>query len=199
MKWKHVVEHEDEDLELDGTRFGTAASAYGGPDARFWWLSAGISQNFFGIGKTVLFGEYGEHKGGLAQASLLAQDSSATNAKQFNACTVATAANGCDSTVTSWGFGVNQYVDAAAGDWFVHFQRIDDPAKDDYAIAVEADDARHQGVFTGTLPAGVYAFRTAARDHRHFDAGVTKVPFEVQPGEVRDAGHYALTPLQSTE
>lgn len=21
MKWKHVVEHEDEDLELDGTRF----------------------------------------------------------------------------------------------------------------------------------------------------------------------------------
>lgn len=92
-----------------------------------------------------------------------------------------------------------QYVDAAAGDWFVHFQRIDQPAAADYAIAVDVDDSRHEGVFTGTLPAGVYAFRAAARDHRQFDAGVTKVPFEVQAGEVRDAGHYALTPLQSTE
>ncbi|MBS0243598.1 MAG: porin, partial [Proteobacteria bacterium] len=49
--------------EMSGTNLGTAGKlgAYTGPDARFWWLSGGISQNFFGIGKTVLFGEYGEH------------------------------------------------------------------------------------------------------------------------------------------
>ena len=122
----------------------------------------------------------------------------------LTACTTAPAPRPATVSpfVTSSGLVIGtlsyQYVEADAGDWFVHFQRIDQPASD-YKIAVEVDDRRHQGVFTGTLPAGVYAFRAAARDHRQFDAAVTKVPFEVQAGEVRDAGHYALTPLQSTE
>ena len=92
-----------------------------------------------------------------------------------------------------------QYVDADPGEWTVHFQRVDGPASADYALAVDVDRSRHQGVFAGTLPAGVYAFRAAARDNRTFQTGITKVPFEVQAGEVRDAGHYALTPLQATE
>ncbi|HUR42108.1 MAG TPA: hypothetical protein VM240_13165 [Verrucomicrobiae bacterium] len=92
-----------------------------------------------------------------------------------------------------------QYVDqgaAPSGPWVVHFQRIDAPSTQDYALAVDVDPARHSGVFTGTLPAGVYSFRAAASDNRHFDAGAMKLPFEIQPGEVRDAGHYALRPLQ---
>lgn len=135
-------------------------------------------------------------------------------AKTALTCIAALLAAGCASApqpqpvvespfVTSSGLVIGtlsyQYVDADAGPWFVHFQRIDAPAGADYQLAVEVDNARHQGVFAGTLPAGVYAFRAAARDNRHFQAGVTRVPFEVQAGEVRDAGHYALTPLQSTE
>jgi hypothetical protein len=104
--------------ELSGSQFGSVGSSYAGPDATFWWLSAGISQNFFGIGKTVLFGEYGEHKGGLAQGSFISAST------QFNNCTVATATSGCDSKVTSWGFGVNQYVDAAAMEIFATYKNF---------------------------------------------------------------------------
>ena len=106
--------------ELSGNQSvaGGVNSRYAGPDIRYWHIAAGISQNFFGIGKTVLFGEYGEHKGGLAQDAFL-------NARtQFNNCTVATvAANpNCDSTVTNWGIGLVQYVDAAAMELYATYK-----------------------------------------------------------------------------
>lgn len=89
-----------------------------------------------------------------------------------------------------------QFVDAGAQPaWTVHFERIDAPAKQDYSLPVEVDAASHSGVFTGTLPAGVYAFRAAASANRSFNAGTLRMPFEVQAGEVRDAGHYALDPV----
>ena len=89
-----------------------------------------------------------------------------------------------------------QYVDTGSPQaWVVHFQRIDAPSSD-YALAVQVDPQRHQGVFTGALPAGVYAFREVSSDKRHFDAAAMKVPFEVQPGEVKDAGHIAVRPLE---
>ena len=89
-----------------------------------------------------------------------------------------------------------QYVNAgekAPGSaWVVHFERIDTPAKQDYALAVDVDPKSRSGVFTGALPAGVYAFRDAAADNRRFVSGALRMPFEVLPGEVRDAGHYAV-------
>lgn len=89
-----------------------------------------------------------------------------------------------------------QFVEAGAQPaWTVHFERIDAPAEQDYALPVEVDPASHSGVFTGTLPAGVYAFRAAASANRSFNAGALRMPFEVQAGEVRDAGHYALDPV----
>lgn len=88
-----------------------------------------------------------------------------------------------------------QYVDVARHAWVVHFERIDTPAAQDYAMVVAVDPATRSGVFTGTLPAGVYAFRDAASEEQHFEAGALLMPFEVQPGEVRDAGHYALNPI----
>lgn len=88
-----------------------------------------------------------------------------------------------------------QYVDAGAEpEWIVHFERIDAPAKQDYVLPVNVDPKRRSGVFTGALPAGVYAFREAASANRSFNAAAMKLPFEVQAGEVRDAGHYALDP-----
>jgi len=90
-----------------------------------------------------------------------------------------------------------QYVEAGAGDagphWVVHLERIDAPAQD-YALAVDVDPASRRGVFTGALPAGVYAFREAATPKGRY-APVSRLPFEVQAGEVRDAGHYPLNPM----
>lgn len=89
-----------------------------------------------------------------------------------------------------------QYVDAdSRPSWTVHFERLDAPARQEYALPVEVDPGSRSGVFTGALPAGVYAFREAASANRSFAAGTLKMPFEVQAGEVRDAGHYALDPL----
>ena len=84
---------------------------YAGPDLRFWYLAGGISQNFFGIGKTVLFGEYSDNRGGLAQTNFLA----GTTTHCF-------AASGCDSKVTHWGVGVVQYIDAAAMEIFATYK-----------------------------------------------------------------------------
>jgi len=111
--------------QLAGTNIGeTSVGAYAGPDARFFWLSAGVSQNFFGFGKTVLFGEYGQHKGGLAQAAFLGNVAS-TNGFCNNAGYASTAGGlSCDSTVTSWGLGINQYIDAAAMQVFATYKNF---------------------------------------------------------------------------
>lgn len=83
--------------------------------------------------------------------------------------------------------------------WVVHLDRLDGGAVQDYALPVSVDRARHRGVFTGALPAGVYAFREAAAAGRHFPANAVNMPFEVQAGEVRDAGHYALNPISAEQ
>ena len=89
-----------------------------------------------------------------------------------------------------------QYVEAGStAPWVVHFERIDTPASQDYALAVAIDQKRHRGVFTGALPAGVYTFREVATDKKRFSSGTLKMPFEVHSGEVKDAGHYPLKPL----
>ena len=89
-----------------------------------------------------------------------------------------------------------QYAEAAsAAPWVVHFERIDTPSSQDYALAVAIDQKRHRGVFTGALPAGVYTFREAGTEKKRFSSGALKMPFEVHSGEVKDAGHYPLKPL----
>jgi hypothetical protein len=94
-----------------------------------------------------------------------------------------------------------QYIETGAAragpPWVVHLERVDATAPQDYTLVVDVDPATRSGVFTGALPAGVYAFRDAASDYRRFAAGALKMPFEVQAGEVRDAGHYALNPLSA--
>lgn len=90
-----------------------------------------------------------------------------------------------------------QYLEAGTGTpgaaWVVHLERLDEP-RQEFALPVEVDPQRKSGVFTGALPAGVYAFRDANADNRRFAPGTLKMPFEVQAGEVQDAGHYAVQP-----
>jgi predicted porin len=69
----------------------------------YWHIAGGISQNFFGIGRTVLFGEYGEHNDALRVVFSDVTSSKATN----------------------WGIGVNQFIDAAAMDVFIVYKHFD--------------------------------------------------------------------------
>ncbi len=71
----------------------------------WWYLSGGISQNFFGIGKTVLFGEYGHYEDGLRRNA------------NFN--------NVASNDVDVWGIGLTQYVDAAAMEVFITYKHFE--------------------------------------------------------------------------
>jgi len=89
-----------------------------------------------------------------------------------------------------------QYVELGAGEaprWVVHLERVDDPAHN-YALPMDVDPASRRGVFTGALPAGVYAVREAASASGRYAPQASRALFEVQAGEVRDAGHYTLNP-----
>jgi hypothetical protein len=74
-------------------------------DENFWYVAGGISQNYFGYGKTVLFGEYSEHNDGLR--------------RNLNFVNVT------DSKVTHWGLGVVQYIDAAAMEVFLTYKHYE--------------------------------------------------------------------------
>ncbi len=95
-----------ENLQRVNANAGTGAitSINGIPngDAMFWYLSGGISQNFFGIGRTVLYGEYGENSDFLTQLRETVSDS--------------------DSTM--WGIGITQHVDAAAMEVFATYKNF---------------------------------------------------------------------------
>ncbi|MGH8443441.1 MAG: hypothetical protein ACRETF_11145 [Nevskiaceae bacterium] len=104
--------------------------------------------------------------------------------------------------VTSSGLVVGtlsyQFVEAGKTEssprWVVHVERVDTPAQD-YALPVDVDLASRRGVFTGALPAGVYALKDASAPNGRYAPTGSSV-FEVQAGEVRDAGHYALRPVR---
>jgi Gram-negative porin len=99
--------------EIEGSFTTNPAVTYSGPDLTFWYLAGGISQNFFGIGKTVLFGEYSVSKGGLEQGAFLAT-TTGYNTNEGGAKT--------SSEVTHWGLGVTQHVDAAAMEVFATYK-----------------------------------------------------------------------------
>jgi hypothetical protein len=102
--------------EIDGRQVaGVAGSAYAGPDLTFWHLSGGVAKNFFGIGNTVLFVEYSESEGGLEQFSFLTSNAGYNN-------NLASNAQGSSSETSSWGLGVNQYIDAAAMQVFATYK-----------------------------------------------------------------------------
>ena len=100
--------------ELDGT--GAPGVAYAGPDLKYWHIAGGLARNMFGIGNTVLFAEYGEHQGGLAQNSFIGATTGTVH------CSTSTVLQNCDSTVNNWGIGVVQYVDAAALELFASYK-----------------------------------------------------------------------------
>jgi len=73
-------------------------------DASFWYLAGGIARNFFGVGRTTLFGEYSEHKNGISNTALSPNGL------------------GVSTTVQVWGLGMNQMFDAAALELFFTYK-----------------------------------------------------------------------------
>jgi hypothetical protein len=95
-----------------GQRQVDGAGSAGVPDLTFWYLAGGIRKNFFGFGDTVLFGEYYESKGGLANAAFLTNTASGL------------VGGDTSSKATEWGLGINQYIDAAAMEVFVTYKHF---------------------------------------------------------------------------
>ncbi|MBN9263769.1 MAG: porin [Hyphomicrobium sp.] len=77
-------------------------------DSSFYYLSGGVARNFFGIGDTVLFGEYSQWKG-------MGQEYVAV---------------GGDSKVEHWGIGILQNVDAAAMEFWLTYKNYSLSAAD---------------------------------------------------------------------
>jgi len=72
-------------------------------DGSFWWVASGLARNFFGIGTTTIFGEYGNHSDMLTMVN----------------------AGVLSSDATTWGLGINQTIDAAAMDIFLTYKHFE--------------------------------------------------------------------------
>jgi hypothetical protein len=101
-------------LAHDGTSAGDLNQFTGGgltlgdqrPDTKLWYLVGGISRNWFGMGKTALYGEYArltDGASGLIVGAGLDEVS--------------------DSDITMWGLGVVQNIDAAAMELFLSYRQ----------------------------------------------------------------------------
>jgi hypothetical protein len=86
--------------------------------ARFFYLSGGIARNYFGIGDTVLYGEYSEWKGA-------AQDTTITLGAISGPAT-------SSDKLQHWGVGIVQHVDAAAMEFWLAYKNysLDGPIND---------------------------------------------------------------------
>ncbi len=80
----------------------------------FWQVRGGVERNFFGPGKTTLFGEYNKYEGGSLVGGLF----TATDAALAGA--VGGIIVGTDVSV--WGLGVVQTIDAAAMDLYLTYR-----------------------------------------------------------------------------
>jgi hypothetical protein len=96
----------------------------GKKDANQWLLQAGIARNWFGIGNTVLYGEYSKSKdwgaGVLTTgAGGVGRDYTAANAGFTSVFDVSS------TDLTVWGLGVVQNVDSAATELYLGYRHFD--------------------------------------------------------------------------
>ena len=94
--------------EFDNATFG---------DVDYWYVAAGISKKFFPIGKTAIWGEYSEIEGALDGNAITAANQVFTG--------TAAGQTIVSSEQTHWGFGVQQYIDAAAMQIYLGYRNIE--------------------------------------------------------------------------
>jgi hypothetical protein len=89
------------------------------PDSTMWWVAGGVRRNFFGIGDTSIFGEYGKIDNpldGTAVNLTTATDFAASGNVNFRNVGLVT-----DSQLTRWGVGIVQKIDKANTDLYLHY------------------------------------------------------------------------------
>jgi Gram-negative porin len=97
-------------------------------DAHRWDIQAGVAKNYFGIGNTVLYGEYGQYAN-FKWAGAVFGCTNATASPGGGACTTTAAPSQIKGdSLSMWGLGVVQNLDAAATELYVSWRHFD--AKD---------------------------------------------------------------------
>ena len=97
-----------------------------GTDARFWMIQGGITKNWFGLGNTSLFAEYGEASDYIKSGLVFGTGVQAAQAT----------AAGASSEVEFFGLGVVQQIDAAAMELYLGWRRFETDVSDIGAPAV---------------------------------------------------------------
>ena len=112
--------HVSSGLFLTGAYINQDNDTAGRDDTTLWYGQAGISKNWTGLGKTVLYGEYARVEGGAdnfsnnGQIVVFGLPAAGTNPSGVPAV---------DSTAQMWGLGVVQHIDAAAMEVFLSYRR----------------------------------------------------------------------------
>ena len=122
----------------------------------YWMVMAGIEQNWFGIGKTTLYGEYASHETGAGLGGVAGNFGGSTCGLFGAAGTSVTVPGGgvsggqgclASADVTLWGLGINQEISAAAMDLYISYRHFDP------SVSTSAT-----GSTTGSVGAGVKDF-----------------------------------------
>ena len=100
----------------------------------YWQITGGIEQNWFGIGKTTLYGEYAQHRVGAGVSS-----TGGSTCANFGAATGTSTTPGAgvqgglnclaSANVDLWGLGINQEISAAAMDMYLSYRHFDPDVK----------------------------------------------------------------------
>jgi hypothetical protein len=113
-------------LSVNAQLPGTGASnvsptTIGSREATRWHVTAGIGQNWFGVGKTTFYGEYLKAENFRYALNPYAATTTFDAVKGVNTSTFAVAGVSGDS-VRTWGLGFNQAIDAAALDLYLNYR-----------------------------------------------------------------------------
>ena len=113
-----------------------------------WYVQAGIEQNWFGIGKTTVYGEYGLFKTGAGLTASGGVGAFAAADIQGGLGRLAS------SEVTVWGLGINQEISAAAMDMYVSYRNFEADVRTSASGAgpgVKANTQDFQAVMMGAI------------------------------------------------
>jgi hypothetical protein len=122
--WTRFAEGTATDLGACTPSSGTTCTAgYWGQttaqkdDAKHWLVQGGIAKNWFGVGNTALYGEYGRTVGWGASTNLAGRDFTSTSGAQAVLGVI-------DTELTIWGIGINQKLDAAATEIYLGYRHF---------------------------------------------------------------------------
>lgn len=131
--WGRVTDYKRNDLfadhiadvapELVGTNAFRRFVSNGDDQDEHWFIQGGIEKNWFGLGKTSLFADYGHYKQGIGLSGGNVNDFAflLTPAAGFQNPASALITN---SSVDVWGVGIVQSIDAAAMDLYLGFRNF---------------------------------------------------------------------------